>query len=192
MPLRVAHNGGVTHHCLHLTLSLLTAGVPVLAQSVDSSASDPWKAMQSLVGQWDGALGGEAGQASNGSFNIAPDLQGHALVRRSFAEFPATKDRPAIRHDDLTIVYQGAQGTAPRATYYDSEGHVIEYTVLVSSGGRNIEWLGAIRPDEPRFRFTYVFTSPTTMNVRFEIAPPGQPAKFVTHVEGSVHRAETK
>jgi hypothetical protein len=148
--------------------------------------------MQSLVGQWDGALGGEPGQGSAGSFAITSDLQGHALVRRSFAEFPATKDRPAFRHDDLTIVYQGAQGAAPRATYYDSEGHIIEYTVLVSSGGSRIEWLSAIRPDEPRFRFTYVLTGPKTMNVRFEIAPPGQPDKFTTHVEGAVHKVASK
>jgi hypothetical protein len=123
---------------------------------------------------------------------MTSELQGHALMRRSFAEFPATKDRPAFRHDDLTIIYQGESGTAPRATYYDSEGHVIEYAVSVSSDGSRIEWLSAIRPDEPRFRFTYSFTSPTAINVRFEIAPPGQPDKFTTHVEGSVHKVEMK
>lgn len=148
--------------------------------------------MQSLIGQWDGDLSGQPGQASGGSFVIASDLQGHALVRRSFAEFPATKDHPASRHDDLTIVYQGAPGVAPRATYYDSEGHVIEYAVSASPDGSRIEWLSAVRPGEPRFRFTYTFTTPTTMKVRFEIAPPGQPGNFTTHVEGAVHKAAAK
>lgn len=165
------------------------AGLPALAQNANTSAGDPWKAMQSLTGQWDGDLEGHLGQAPGGSFTITPDLQGHVLLRRSFAEFPATKDRPATRHDDLTVVYQSAPGAAPRATYYDSEGHVIEYAISVSSGGSHIEWLSAIRPGEPRFRFTYILTSPTTMKVRFEIAPPGQLNNFTTHVEGGVHRA---
>jgi hypothetical protein len=182
----------VSYHSLVFTLGLLSVGLPVLAQSAGASGADPWKAMQSLIGQWNGDLGGQPGQATSGSFTISSDLQGRALVRRSFAEFPATKDRPAFRHDDLTIVYQGEAGSAPRATYYDSEGHVIEYTVSVSSGGSRIEWLSAARPAEPRFRFTYVFTSPTAMKVRFEIAPPGQPDNFTTHVEGSVHKAATK
>jgi hypothetical protein len=176
---------------------LLVTAAPGFAENQSPASKNggddsSWQAMQSLIGQWDGDLGGQPGQATGGSFTITSDLQGRALVRRSFAEFPATKDRPAFRHDDLTIVYQGAAGSAPRATYYDSEGHVIEYTVSVSSGGRRIEWLSAVRPAEPRFRFTYAFTSPTTMNVRFEIAPPGQPDKFTTHVEGSVRKAVTE
>jgi hypothetical protein len=173
---------------------LLAVAAPSFGQdsaqtSKNGTGDGAWKAMQALIGQWDGDLGGQPGQAMGGSFTITPDLQGHALVRRSFAEFPATKDRPAFRHDDLTIVYQGAAGSVPRATYFDSEGHVIEYSVSVASGGSRIEWLSAVRPSEPRFRFTYVFTSPTAMKVRFEIAPPGQPDNFTTHVEGSVHKA---
>jgi len=169
-------------------LILLTAGLAGLSQNAAPPAGDAWTAMQALVGQWDGDLGGQPGQATGGSFTITPELQGHALVRRSFAEFPATKDRPALRHDDLTIVYQGAAGSAPRATYYDSEGHVIEYAVTASADGRRIEWLSAVKPGEPRFRFTYIFISPTAMKVRFEIAPPGQPDNFTTHVEGGVHK----
>lgn len=179
-------------HSVLFVLTLLTASLSAPAQTASPSTGDAWKAMQSLIGQWDGDLSGQPAQATGGSFVITPDLQGHALVRRSFAEFPASKDRPAIRHDDLTIVYQGAPGEAPRATYYDSEGHVIEYAVTASADGNRIEWFSAIRPGEPRFRFTYTFTSPTAMKVRFEIAPPDQPDNFTTHVEGGVHKVATK
>lgn len=174
-----------------VALCLLAANLPAVAQRSGSPPSDAWRIMQSLVGQWDGDPPQRPGQAPSGSFTVFSELQGHALVRRSFAEFPATQGHPAARHDDLTIVYQGEAGAAPRATYYDSEGHVIEYTVSASPDGHRIEWLSAIRPDQPRFRVTYVFTIPTTMKVRFEIAPPGQPDKFSTHVEGSVHKAGT-
>src|ERR1035437_10258115 len=153
----VAHNGVVSYQSIILTLGLLAAGWPAVAQNPDSSAGDSWKAMQALIGQWDGALGGQPGQGTAGSFTVTSDLQGHALVRRSFAEFPATKDHAAIRHDDLTIIYQGDPSAAPRATYSDREGRVIECAFSVSYGGNRIELLSAVRPAEPRFRFTYVF-----------------------------------
>jgi hypothetical protein len=147
-----------------------------------------WKAMQPLIGEWVGEGGGKPGQASAGGFTFALDLQGSVLVRRSFSEYPAAPDRPAARHDDLTIVTRGSAGSPPRATYYDNEGHVIEYAVSASPDGSRIEWLGAVRPGEPRFRFTYVFTAPDALKMRFEIAPPGQPEAFQLYVEASARR----
>lgn len=148
--------------------------------------------MQPLIGEWVGEGGGQPGQASAGGFSFAPDLQGAVLVRKNFAEYPASKDRPAFRHDDLTIVYRGDPGTPPRATYFDSEGHVIEYTISASPDGSRIEWAGAPQADRPRFRFTYVFVSPDALKLRFEIAPPGQPEKFSLYIEAAARRAPKK
>ena len=148
--------------------------------------------MQVLVGEWMGEGGGQPGQVSAGGFSFAPDLQGAVLVRKNSAEYPASKDRPAFRHDDLTIVSRGTAGNPPRATYFDNEGHVIDYSVSATADGSRIEWVGAPQAGQPRFRFTYIFTSTDTLKLRFEIAPPGQPEKFSLYIEASAHRVLKK
>jgi hypothetical protein len=168
----------------------ISAGAPARAQSADAAGSGAWNAMNSLAGEWVGEGGGQPGQASRGGFSFAPDLQGVILVRKNFAEYPASQGRPAFRHDDLTIVYRAARGGAPRATYYDNEGHVIEYAVSVSLDGSRIEWLSAPQSGQPRFRLTYILTSPDTLKLRFEIAPPDRPERFSLYVEASAHRVK--
>ena len=68
-------------------------------------SADDWGAIQYLVGNWTGEGGGVPGQGVGG-FSFQPDLHGKILVRKSRAEYPATKDRPAFEHDDLMIVYR--------------------------------------------------------------------------------------
>lgn len=155
--------------------------------SMNGSADQTWKAAQALVGEWVGEGGGQPGQASRGAFTFASDLQGAVLVRKNFAEYPASQNRPAFRHDDLTVVYRGVGG-APHATYFDNEGHVIEYAVSAAADGSRIEWLSAPQAGQPRFRLTYTFTSPEALKLRFEIAPPDQPEKFSLYLEASAHR----
>lgn len=50
---------------------------------------------------------GEPGQGV-GEFSFSFDLQDKVLVRKSFAEYPATKEKPAYRHDDMMIIYKDA------------------------------------------------------------------------------------
>lgn len=45
-------------------------------------------------------------------------------------------------------------------------------------------------PQAPRQRLTYVQNVDGTLKMKFEIAPPGKPEAFVTHVEGVAHREE--
>jgi hypothetical protein len=188
----IAHNKGVPKHTVLLASILLAASLSAPAQTADSSTGDAWTAMQALVGEWMGEGGGQPGQVSAGGFSFAPDLQGAVLVRKNFAEYPASKDRPAFRHDDLTIVSRGTAGNPTRATYFDNEGHVIEYSVSATADGARIEWVSAPQAGQPRFRFTYIFTSPDTLKLRFEIAPPGQPEKFSLYIEASAHRVSKK
>jgi hypothetical protein len=72
-----------------------------------SPANTPagWGPVQYLMGDWIGEGGGAPGQGS-GSFSFKPDLQGKILVRKNRAEYPATKDREAVVHDDLMVVYR--------------------------------------------------------------------------------------
>jgi hypothetical protein len=128
-----------------------------------------------LLGEWQASGGGKPGEASGG-FTFAPSLQDRVIIRSNYAEYPATGDKPASRHDDLMVIYATESGEV-RADYYDSEGHVIRYAgsspamdelVLVSEASN-----GA-----PRFRLTYKLGADGVLDGRFEVAPPGKPDSY--------------
>jgi hypothetical protein len=169
-----------------LVLLALAFSLTAAAQTAPR-ASAAWRALQALQGTWNSEPGPTpAGPVTGGGFTITAELQGQVLVRRSFTEFAASAARPAFRHDDLTVY---SAGEAPRAIYFDSEGHTIEYaSITVSADGKQIVCVSAVKPNEPRFRFTYTFTSPDSMKVGFDIAMPGAPEQFGNHVGGVVHR----
>ena len=177
-----------------LFLGIILPGAPLSCQTAAVSEGDRvWQALRPLAGDWTGTGGGgEPGEVSASGMSFGYELRERVLVRKGFTAFRATASRGAFQHDDLTLIYPGDAGAAPRAIYFDDEGHSIEYTISVSDDGQRIECLSALRPDRPRFRFTYVFTGPDELKIRFEIAPPGQPEKYTTHVEGSARRAAKK
>jgi hypothetical protein len=142
-----------------------------------------WGPVQFLVGNWVGEGGGQPGQGT-GVFSFSPDLQGKILVRKNFAEYPAASGRPAFRHDDLMIVYRDEATHGLRATYFDSEEHVIPYTVKASEGGVIFVSEGA--PSSTRFRMTYTSTGKDTLKIKFEIAAPGK--EFAPYIEAAAHR----
>jgi len=92
--------------------------------------------LDTLIGDWTGVGAGTPGQGERG-FTFARELQGKVLVRHNFAQYPATKDRPAYRHDDLMVIYEDASKVR-RADYWDNESHVIRYAVAVSPDGCDI------------------------------------------------------
>jgi hypothetical protein len=173
---------------------MVALGAPLFGQSAAAGEGDRvWQALRPLAGDWTGTGGGgEPGEVSASGLSFTYELHERVLVRKSFTAFRATASRAAFEHDDFTVIYPGEGGAPPRALYLDDEGHSIEYTLSVSGDGKKIECLSALRPDRPRFRLTYVFTAPDELKMRFEIAPPGQPEKFVTHVEGTARRALKK
>ncbi len=107
---------------------LMLGAMSVTAQEAKQAAG--LEQLKFLEGDWVGEGGGGPGQGT-GEFTFIPDLQGKVFVRKNFAEYPATKDKPAFRHDDLMIVHQ-KPGDTIRATYWDSEGNTINYTVSVA------------------------------------------------------------
>jgi hypothetical protein len=157
--------------------------VTIAGWFVCSLLGQDWGPAQFLVGNWAGEGGGQPGQGS-GAFSFSPDLQGKVLVRKSFAEYPPANGRPASRHDDLTIVYRDETTHALRATYFDNEEHVIQYTVKPAEGGVVFVSQGA--PSSPRFRLTYTSTGKDTLNIKFEIAAPGK--EFAPYLEAAAHR----
>jgi len=142
-----------------------------------------WGPAQFLVGNWAGEGGGQPGQGA-GLFSFTPDLQGKILVRKSFTDYPAANGRPASRHEDLTILYHDAATHALRATYFDSEDHIIHYSVTPAEGG--VVFVSEGPPAGPRFRLTYTSAGKDSLKIKFEIATPGQ--EFAVYLEGKARR----
>ncbi|GLH68696.1 hypothetical protein GETHPA_02290 [Geothrix rubra] len=161
-----------------LLLPLLLAA-PLVAQA---PAADPFAPLRFLLGTWTGEGGGRPGQLS-GEATFSLELDGHALVRRSWAETPAAPGRAASRHEDRLTVYP--EGGGLRALYVDNEGHVIHYTVTGSAEGA--VFLGDAGPG-PRFRLTYRRTGTDTVALAFDIAQPGRPDAFTTYLQATMRR----
>ena len=86
------------------------------------------------------------------------------------------------------VIYPAAGGATLRATYFDSEWHVIEYSADVSKDGNTVVFLSEVEPSAPRFRLTYSRVAEDVVDVAFEIAPPGTPAAFKPYVSGRTRR----
>jgi hypothetical protein len=137
-----------------------------------------------VMGDWTGTGSGEPGKGSGG-FSFKPDLQGSVLVRKSHSEYPAIQGRPATVHDDLMIVY--AEQGSTRATYFDNEGHVINYTPSFSPDGKTLTLVSDSAPNTPTFRLTYASAGPDVLRINLEIAQPGT-STFKSYVSGVVHQ----
>ncbi|MCP3100042.1 hypothetical protein LZ198_14290 [Myxococcus sp. K15C18031901] len=131
-----------------------------------------------LLGTWDAEGGGSPG-ASAGRFTFEADVQGHVLVRRNVSSTPKGK------HEDLVVLYVAEPGVV-RASYFDNEGHVIQYGVRALDSPPGAEFVTAEGTGGPRFRLTNLRTSDDTLLVRFEVAPPG--GAFRTYLEGTARR----
>jgi hypothetical protein len=161
----------------------------VLAGAQQAAQPSVWAPWQFLVGRWVAEASGEPG-AGKGTFSFVLELQGKILVRRGRTDFPATPTRAAFAHEDLLIVYPGSGAAPNRAIYFDSEGHVIRYAAAFSEQGKALTFVSEPSPQSPSFRLTYRQAEQGGLKVKFEIAPPGKPEAFVTHVEGVAHRTE--
>ncbi len=118
-------------------------------------AQDPWKGLQFLAGEWVGEGAGSPGESA-GACSFTFDLQRKVMVRKSFAE------APTFRHEDLMVVYLDKD---LKAIYFDSEGHVIHYTV--ESGPDSVRFLSE------QYRLTYRKEGDKLL-LDFDIAPPGK------------------
>jgi hypothetical protein len=166
-----------------LALCLVSLVLISFAQGQQAKSGVDWKPLAWLIGDWSGGGNGAPGQGS-GSFSFQPDLQGKILVRRSFAAYEATADKPAYRHDDLMVVYPEGKGF--QAIYFDSEEHMIRYAVEVSADASTIAFVSDAAAGSPRFRLTYHRTSETTLSGKFEVAPPDKP--FATYLEWAAEK----
>jgi hypothetical protein len=157
-----------------LLLSLAGAQQPPKPSSLDD--------MRFLIGEWEGV--GEGGPGSGkGLFSFAFDLQNKAIVRKNYAEYPSTASQPAIRHDDLIIIYLDRASNQILANYFDSEGQQIAYKVTPSSDHQAVTFLSDPSATQPRYRLSYIKLKDGTLGGKFEIAPPGQSEAFKQYLE---------
>jgi hypothetical protein len=134
----------------------LTALMLLTAALHAQPAAPRFESLQFLVGTWTGEGGGQPG-AGQGEFSFTAELDRHVLVRRSYNQLAS-----GPRHEDLMIVYLDG---GPRAIYFDSEGHVIHYTVSVPAP--NVAVFES--NDAPGYRLSYTLDG-KKLNGKFEVA----------------------
>jgi hypothetical protein len=161
------------------------SGAQQTAQKSDTTGGI--KQLSFLLGEWIGEGGGANPGQGTGGFSFSMDLQNTVMLRKNYADYPATKDKPSYRHDDLMVIYQ-TRGDTMRAIYFDNEGHVINYTVDIFKDTKSAVFVSPPSPQGPRFRLTQTLTDDKTMTIKFEMASPGQPDTFSPYITASAHR----
>ncbi|HEY0546511.1 MAG TPA: hypothetical protein VGC91_14125 [Pyrinomonadaceae bacterium] len=167
--------------------AILKAGaILVFTLSASLSHATPvkmsWDDLRFLIGEWE-AIGQGKPDEAKGGFSFAFDLQGKIIVRRNYAEYPAMAGRPAAKHEDFMVIYADDTSDQTRASYFDSEGHVINYKVELSADHQVVTFLSDPLPSKPQYRLTYTKLKDGTLGGKFEIAPPGQPEAFKNYLE---------
>src|SRR5262247_4314008 len=179
---------GKTHLISLAIFAIVFVCNSAIASAQQAASPANWEAWRFLLGEWEGKGGGAPGQGAGG-FTFALDLQKRILVRKNHSDYPATDKQPAFSHEDLMVIYQEADKPA-RAVYFDSEGHVIHYTVEFSPDQNAIVFLSEASPSAPQFRLTYNKAPRNSLAIKFEIAPPGAPGKFTTYLQAVVQKKE--
>jgi hypothetical protein len=149
----------------------------VLLLMAQAAAAQEMDRVAFLLGTWTATGSGQPGTGT-GAATFSSDVQGHVIIRRSFAEYPAADGRPASRHDDVMVIY--AQDGALRADFYDSEGHVIRYAVTTPANGQAIFVSDPVH-GQSRYRLTYRLEG-SILKGQFEIAPAEMPDAFRTYL----------
>jgi hypothetical protein len=141
-------------------IAALIAAAPAFAQ--------PWKNLDFLIGKWTGVAGEKDTPlgAGQGDFSFEPQLNQKIIVRHNLSKYDS-----GARHDDLMVIYLDPPNDAPRAIYFDSEGHVIRYNVTFPAPNSVIFESDASQP-APRYRLSYTLEQ-STLAGKFEVAPPG-------------------
>lgn len=168
--------------------SSLGVALPVILAlaSVASAATPPeLEPFSFLLGEWRSSGSGSPG-LGEGTATFSRELQGQAIVRTSFAEYPAQDGKPASRHDDLMVIYSRAGRV--RADYYDSEGHVIRYSVRSPAPNQAV-FVSDPVSGAPRFRLSYRLEK-DVLKGTFEISPSGTSEPFEPYLKWESTKVE--
>ena len=145
-----------------------------------------WEHWKFLLGTWIGEGGGNVPGQGVGESKFFLDLEDNILVRESYADLPASNDRPAYTHRDRMIIYQ--QASATRAIYFDNEGHVINYDIKFSDDFNTVTFINDLISGAPRFRLSYTRQKDNKIKLDFEIASPNKPDSFSPYISAILKR----
>jgi hypothetical protein len=154
----------------------------VLAHSLARAQNDALSPLRFLIGDWV-AIDTPAGETGAFAFRLA--VQDHVIVRTNEADYSATAERPASRHEDLLVVY--SENGSLKADYFDSERHVIRYSAQPRQPA-GVVFISDLSPREPRYRLTYTAGSDGFLAGSFEVAPPGSPDAFKPYLSWKARR----
>ncbi len=143
-----------------------------------------WGKLNFLIGNWKGEGSGKPGEGE-GYSSFKYDLNNKIIIRNSHSEYPATKDKSLIVHDDLMIIYFNYSGNPDKAIYFDNEGHVINYSISIPNE-IDIIFTSDKIPNVPLFRLTYSKIENDLVNVKFEISQDGE--NYIPYLEGKSKR----
>jgi hypothetical protein len=146
------------------TLSLAVLSVlPLRAQNAGAFSK-----LEFLLGKWTGIAGEKDTPlgAGQGGFFFQTELNGKIIVRHNQAAYTS-----GTRHEDLMVIYLDAPDSKPHAIYFDSEGHIIHYSLTFPSAN-NVNFESEASQPGPRYRLSY-WMNGTTLDGKFEVAPPG-------------------
>ena len=145
-----------------------------------------WDHWKFLLGTWIGEGGGKVAGQGVGESKFFFDLDDNILVRESYADLPASNDRPAYKHKDKMIIYQ--QASATKAIYFENEGHVINYDIRFSDDFNKVTFVSDLIPGAPRFRLSYSRQKDDRIKLDFEIASPNRPESFSPYISAILKR----
>jgi len=166
--------------------AVLGIAAGLAAAQVAKPASDPWASVRFLIGQWEGVGSGAPGQASGGTA-FALELNANILVRKNWSNFPPKPgETKGLNHEDLMIVYPSGEAAGLRAIYFDMEGHVIQYTLVIPASPNAAVFESDAAQKGPRYRLTYSLAADGTLKNTFSIAMPGQ--DFKEYMTGSLKK----
>jgi hypothetical protein len=141
----------------------------VAANHAHAQSAPSWDRLRMLLGTWESAGDTQLGQGL-GTASFSAELNGQIIVRRSFAEY-TSGPQAGTRHDDLLVIYREAPDAPPKAIYFDSEGHVIRYSIATPTE-RSVVFQSDSSAPGPRYRLSYA-RAENALDGTFEIAMPG-------------------
>lgn len=168
-----------------LAASLICSSV----RAQEGKAEDPWARFQFLIGSWSGTGAGKPGEISMGKTSFSFDLDKNVIVRKNRVEIaPKAGETKGAVHEDLMVIYRQPGAAAPRAIYFDNEGHVIDYVASFPEKQPSVVFESKGGEKMPGFRLVYEMTPTDELMIEFLIAPPG--GEFKSYTKGTAAREE--
>ncbi|SRR5579863_3381130 len=135
--------------------------------ALQAQTNDAWKKLDFLLGEWTASAGEKDTKlgAGRGSFSFEPQLNQKIILRRNHAGYDS-----GVQHDDLMVIYLDAPDDAPRAIYFDTEGHVIRYNLAFPAPDRVVFETDTAQAG-PKYRLTY-WMEAGSLDGKFEVAFP--------------------